>query len=83
MSMDWTLEDNVVNGLISCATLTSRRSGHIHLCKHGRRKDFFKGEVNSVDISRGSKKDFLGEPKVVKFYLTYTKLRKRPFLLKM
>jgi len=27
-SMDWTLEDNVVNGLNFCATLTSRRRGH-------------------------------------------------------
>jgi len=27
-SLDWTLEDNIVNGLIFCARLTSRRSGH-------------------------------------------------------
>ena len=26
--MDWTLEENMVNSLIFCATLTSRRSGH-------------------------------------------------------
>jgi len=26
--MDWTLEDNVVNGVIFCATLTGRRSDH-------------------------------------------------------
>jgi len=26
--MDWTLEDNMVNCLIFCTTLTSRRSGH-------------------------------------------------------
>jgi len=26
--MDWTLEDNMVDGVIRCATLTSRRSGH-------------------------------------------------------
>ena len=25
---DWTLEDNVVNGLFFCATLASRRGGH-------------------------------------------------------
>ena len=25
--MDWTLEDNMVNGLICCATLANRRSG--------------------------------------------------------
>jgi len=28
-SMDWILEDNMVNGLIFFATLTSRRSDHI------------------------------------------------------
>ena len=27
-SMDWTLEDNVVNGLFFCATLKGRRGGH-------------------------------------------------------
>jgi len=26
--MDWTFEDNMVNGLFFCATLTSRRRGH-------------------------------------------------------
>ena len=26
--MDWTLEDNMVDGLFFCATLTSRRGGH-------------------------------------------------------
>jgi len=26
--MDWTLEDNMVNGSVFCATPTSRRSGH-------------------------------------------------------
>jgi len=30
-SMDWTLEDNMVDGLFFCATLTSRRRGHTHL----------------------------------------------------
>ena len=28
-SMDWTLEDNMVDGLFFCTTLTSRRGGHI------------------------------------------------------
>jgi len=54
--MDWTLEDNMVNGLIPCTTFTSRRGGHTHLYKHGRRKDFFQEEVNNADISRGAKK---------------------------
>jgi len=27
-SMDWTLEDDMVDGLFFCATLTSRRRGH-------------------------------------------------------
>jgi len=26
--MDWTLEDNMVDGLFICATLTDRRGGH-------------------------------------------------------
>jgi len=26
--MDWTLEDNMVDGLFSCTTLTGRRGGH-------------------------------------------------------
>ena len=26
--MDWILEDDVVDGLFSCATLTGRRGGH-------------------------------------------------------
>jgi len=30
--MDWTLEDDMVDGLFFCATLTSRRGGHtLHL----------------------------------------------------
>ena len=28
-SMDWTMEDNMVDGLFFCATLTGRRGGHI------------------------------------------------------
>jgi len=27
-SMDWTLEDNVVNGLFFCTIITGRRGGH-------------------------------------------------------
>jgi len=27
-SMDWTLEDNMIDGLFFCATLTGRRRGH-------------------------------------------------------
>jgi len=77
--MDWALEDNMDNGLIFCTRLTSRRSGHTHLCKHGRQKDFFLGWGLIVDFSRGSKKDFPEGPKVVKFHFTHPKLRKRPF----
>jgi len=32
-SMDWTLQDNMVDGLFFCATLTSRRGSHTHLYK--------------------------------------------------
>jgi len=34
-SMDWTLEDNVVDGLFFCATLTGHRGGHIPFVKTG------------------------------------------------
>ena len=33
--MDWTLEENTVNGLIFCATLTIRRSGHTPFVQAG------------------------------------------------
>jgi len=32
-SMDWKLEDNMIDGLFFCATLTSLRGGHKHLYK--------------------------------------------------
>jgi len=35
MSMDWTLEDNMVNGLFFCATLTGRRRGHTPFAQAG------------------------------------------------
>ena len=82
MSMDWTLKDNMVNGLIFCTRLTSRISSHTHLYKQGRRKDFFLGWGLTVDISRGSKEDFPGGPSVAKFHFTHPKLRKRPFFSK-
>jgi len=31
--MDWTLEDDMVDGLFFCATLTGRRGGRTHLYK--------------------------------------------------
>jgi len=34
-SMDWTLEDNMVDGLFFCATLTSRRGGHTPFVQAG------------------------------------------------
>jgi len=73
--MDWTLEGNMVNGLIFCTRLTSRRSGHTHLCKHGRRKDFFLGWGLIVDFSRGSKKRFSrgGKSSKISFYPPKTK----------
>jgi len=33
--MDWTLEDNMVEGLFFCATLTGRRGGHIPFVQAG------------------------------------------------
>jgi len=35
MSMDWALEDNMVDGLFSCATLTGRRGGHTPFVQAG------------------------------------------------
>jgi len=35
MSMDWTLEDNMVGGLFICATLTDRRGGHTPFAQAG------------------------------------------------
>ena len=34
-SMDWTLEDNMVDGLFFCATLTGRRGGHAQFIQTG------------------------------------------------
>jgi len=33
--MDWTLEDNMVNGLFFCATLTGRTGGHTPFVQDG------------------------------------------------
>ena len=37
-SMNWTLEDNMADGLFSCATLTGRRGGIPHLHKQERKR---------------------------------------------
>jgi len=34
-SMDWTLDDNMVDGLFFCATLTDRRGGHTPFVQAG------------------------------------------------
>ena len=34
-SMDWTLEDDMVDGLFFCATLTGRRGGHTPMSDTG------------------------------------------------
>ena len=34
-SMDWTLEDDMVDGLFFCATLTGRRGGHTPFVQEG------------------------------------------------
>jgi len=36
--MDWTLEDNMVDGLFFCATLKGCRGGHTHLYKQERKR---------------------------------------------
>jgi len=33
--MDWTLENNIVDGLFFCATLTGRRGGHTSFVQVG------------------------------------------------
>jgi len=35
--MDWTFEDNMVDGLFLCATLTDHTGGHIQFVKHERK----------------------------------------------
>jgi len=35
MSMDWTLEDNMVDGLFFCATLANHRGGHTSFVQAG------------------------------------------------
>jgi len=37
-TLDWTLNDNIVDGLFFCATLTSYRGAIPHLCKHERKR---------------------------------------------
>jgi len=34
-SMDWTLEDNMIDGLFFCTTLTGRRGGHTQFVQAG------------------------------------------------
>jgi len=37
-SMDWTLEDNMVDGLFFCATLTGRRGGYTPFVQQERKR---------------------------------------------
>ena len=48
-SMDWTLEDNVVNGLFFCATLTGRRGGHTPFVQAGVETSNTSAEVVKLD----------------------------------
>jgi len=36
--MDWTLEDNMVDGLLFCATFTGRKGGHTPFAQAGAEK---------------------------------------------
>jgi len=62
-SMDWTLEDNMVDGLFVCATLTGRRGGHNPFVQAGAEmsdtgaeavkadpRSFWKGHSRRVDV---------------------------------
>jgi len=37
-SINWTLKDNMFDGLFFCATLTGRKGGHTHLCKQKQKR---------------------------------------------
>jgi len=41
--MDWTLEDNMVDGLTFCATLTGRRGGHTPFVRVGAEASYTSG----------------------------------------
>jgi len=47
--MDWTLEDNRVNGLVFCATLTSHRSSHTLFVQTGTETCDTRVEVVKLD----------------------------------
>jgi len=47
MSLDWTLEENMVDGLFFCATLTGRRGGHTPFVQAGAEKSDTGAEVVS------------------------------------
>jgi len=48
-STDWTLEDNMVDGLFFCATLTGRRGGHIPFVQTGAETADTRAEVVKPD----------------------------------
>jgi len=48
-SMDWTLEDDMVDGLFFCATLTSRRGGHTPFVQAGLETSDTGGEAVNPD----------------------------------
>jgi len=48
-SMDWTLEDDMVNGLFFCATLTRRRGGQTPFVQAGAETSDTGAEVIELD----------------------------------
>ena len=54
-SMDWTLEDNMVDGLIFCATLTGRRGGHAPFVQAGEETSDTRAEAVKPDPGSFSK----------------------------
>ena len=48
-SMDWTLEDNIADGLFFCATLTGRRGGHTPFLQAGAETSDTGAEVDKPD----------------------------------
>jgi len=49
-SMDWTLEDNMVDGLFFCTTLTGRRGGHTPFVQAGAEKSDTGAEAAKPDL---------------------------------
>jgi len=51
--MDWTVEDNMVDSLFFCATLTDRRGGHTPFVQTGAEKSDTGAGDKSAEVGAG------------------------------